>query len=147
VPRSLAVTLVNELAEIRRLGQLVEAFAAENGLSEEAVFYVGLALDEVVMNVIRHGYDDAGRHEIAVQLELHEGVLRAEVRDDGRPFDPLSVPPVDLDRGIDERGIGGLGVHVVRSTMDSVDYRREDGRNVLVLRKRIVPGGPGDSSS
>jgi serine/threonine-protein kinase RsbW len=146
VPQSLAVTLVNELAEIRRLGPLVEAFGAENRLSGDALFYVGLALDEVVTNVIRHGYDDAGRHEIAVRLELDGDVLRAEVRDDGRAFDPLSLPPVDLDRGIDERGIGGLGVHVVRSTMDSVDYRREDGRNVLVLRKRIVPGPAATSS-
>jgi anti-sigma regulatory factor (Ser/Thr protein kinase) len=89
--------------------------------------------------VILHAYDDARVHEIAVGLELEDGVLRAEVRDDGRPFDPLTVPPLDLDRGIDERGIGGLGIHVVRSTMDSVDYRREDGRNVLVLRKRVGP--------
>jgi anti-sigma regulatory factor (Ser/Thr protein kinase) len=131
------VTLVNELTEIRRLGQLVEAFTAENRLSEEVAFLVGLALDEVVTNVIRHGYDDARVHEIAVRLELDEVILRAEVRDDGRAFDPLTVPPLDLDRGIDERGIGGLGVHVVRSTMDSAEYRREDGQNVLVLRKKI----------
>jgi anti-sigma regulatory factor (Ser/Thr protein kinase) len=139
VARSLAVTLVNKLSEIERLSGLVEAFGAENGLPDDVVFFLGLALDEAVTNVILHAYDDARVHEIAVALKVEDGVLRAEVRDDGRAFDPLSVPPLDLDRGIDERQIGGLGIHVVRSTMDSVDYRREDGQNRLVMQKKIAP--------
>jgi serine/threonine-protein kinase RsbW len=96
-----------------------------------------LALDEVVTNVIMHGYRDAGRHEILVRLELGIETLTVQVEDDGRPFNPMDVPPPDLELGIEDRPIGGLGIHFVRSVMTSVDYRRAGGHNVLTMLKQI----------
>ena len=62
----------------------------------------------------------------------------ATVEDDGVPFDPRDAPLPDLDASLDERQAGGLGMHLVRSTMDGIDYRREGGRNVLTVRTPVA---------
>ena len=135
---SMSVTLVNDLSEIERLSRLVEAFGEAEGLGAEPIFSVNLALDEVVTNVIRYGHDDDGRqHPIVVRLALEDGVLTAEVEDDGRPFNPLDAPPPDINASLEDRPIGGLGIHLVRSVMTSVEYRRENGRNVLTMKKKF----------
>jgi acyl-CoA thioester hydrolase len=63
--------------------------------------------------------------------------LLATVQDFGREFDPLSLPIPDLSASLDERKVGGLGIHLMRSLMDEVKYRRVDGKNLLSMRKRI----------
>ena len=136
----MSVTLVNDLAEIERLSSLVEAFGEAEGLGAETIFKVNLALDEVVTNVIRYGHEDDGQpHPIVVRLTLADGVLTAEVEDDGRAFNPLDAPPPDITASLDDRPIGGLGIHLVRSVMSAVEYRRENGRNVLTMRKHLTP--------
>lgn len=135
----LTVRLVNRLEEIERLAAAVEAFGAAHGLPDSVVFALTLSLDEVVTNVISYAYADVRDHPINVHLRLAGDVVHAEVIDDGRPFNPIDVPAPDLDAPIDKRRIGGLGVHLVREMMDELDYRRENGRNILALSKR-VPG-------
>ena len=136
--RQTSLTLVNQLSEVSKIAGFVEAFGEVEGLGPEVVFNLNLALDEVVTNVIRYAHDDDGReHPIVVRLSLERGVLTAEVEDDGRPFNPLEKPAPDLSKTIDERPIGGLGIFLVRSVMSSVEYRREDGRNVLTMRKDL----------
>jgi anti-sigma regulatory factor (Ser/Thr protein kinase) len=91
----------------------------------------------LVTNVILYAFPDVQEHSIDVRLRLEAGVLHADVIDAGRPFDPLSVPPPNLDAPIEERRIGGLGLHVVREMMDTIAYAREGGRNILRLSKRV----------
>lgn len=134
---SMSVTLVNDLAEVEKLSRLVEAFGEAEGLQPESVFNVNLALDEVITNIIRYAHDDGRQHPIVVRLAIDQGVLTAHVEDDGRAFNPLEAPVPDIGASIDERPIGGLGIHLVRSVMNSVEYRREDGRNVLTMKKRL----------
>lgn len=134
---SMSVTLVNDLAEIERLSRLVEAFGEAGGMRPESLFKVNLALDEVITNVIRYAHDDGGEHPIVVRLAIDQDVLTAQVEDDGYAFNPLEAPVPDTGASIEERPIGGLGIHLVRSVMSSVEYRREDGRNVLIMKKRL----------
>ena len=135
---SLSVTLVNDQSEVERLSRLVEAFGEAEGVSADSIFSVNLALDEVITNIIRYAHDDGGRqHPIVVRLALESGVLTAQVEDDGRAFNPLDAPPPDLNASIEERPIGGLGIHLVRTMMNSVEYRRENGRNVLIMKKML----------
>jgi serine/threonine-protein kinase RsbW len=134
-----SITLVNRLEEIERMTRFVESFAERQHLSEDLQFAITLALDEVVTNVIRHGYPAGEVRDIVVWLRLEDGTAVVQVEDEGRPFNPLDAPPVDLDAPLEGRPIGGLGVHLIRSLMDEIAYRREDGRNVLVMRKAAGP--------
>jgi anti-sigma regulatory factor (Ser/Thr protein kinase) len=134
----MSVTLVNDQSEVERLSRLVEAFGEAEGIRPDLIFNVNLALDEVITNIIRYAHDDDHReHPIVVRLALEPGMLTAQVEDDGRAFNPLEAPTPDLNASIEERPIGGLGIHLVRSMMNSVEYRREDGRNVLIMKKNL----------
>jgi anti-sigma regulatory factor (Ser/Thr protein kinase) len=134
---SLSATLANRRTEIERMHQLLEAFGAQHGVSDSVIFAVNLALDEIVTNIIVHGYADGGQHDIRVNIALDDEAIEATVQDDAPAFDPLRIPPVDLEAVADDRPIGGLGVHLVRSMMDRVDYRRDGLENVVVMRKAL----------
>lgn len=139
---SFSLVLRNHVSEIPRLVDRVEAFGAEAGLPPDVTFRLTLALDEAVSNVIRHGVADGGDHPIAVDVRVADGIVTATVEDDGIPFDPNDAPPPNLDAPIEERTPGGLGVHLVKATMDDVRYRREGDRNVLTLRTRAQSRDP-----
>lgn len=134
---SVSATFVNQPAEMERVVAFAERFGEEQHVSADDMMNINLALDEVVLNIIRHGYDDAGEHQIHVALSLDGGVLTMRVEDDGKPFDPLDAPPPDFDLPLEDRPVGGLGIHIVRSIMDTVEHRRDSGRNILIMTKTI----------
>ncbi len=132
----LSLVLRNQLSELEKISEGVSAWCRENGVSTAAEFHLHLALDEIVSNVIRYGWKDDGEHQIHVRLSRLEDELTVEVEDDAMPFNPLEVPAADVDRPVGERPIGGLGIYLVRHIMDHVEYRRLEGRNLLVMRKK-----------
>ena len=134
---SVTAVFVNQRSEIERVVALVERFGEEQQLPAELVITVHLVMDELVANIISHGYDDTAEHQIHVTLAVEDSVLTLRVEDDGRPFDPLQAPPPDLDLPLEERPVGGLGIHIVRSMMDAVEYQRNGDRNVLIMKKAI----------
>lgn len=134
----LDLILDNDLGELERLAAAIDAFAERNGLSPAIAFALNLCLDELVTNTVSHGYGGAGggRHTIRLRVECDETEVRAELEDDATAFDPFrEAPPPDLDGDIDQRRVGGLGVFLVRRSMDRVAYRREGGRNIVTLAK------------
>lgn len=134
------LVLKNDLSEIARLEEFVEEFAAAHRLPQGMVFQVNLALEELVTNVISYAYRDGGNHQITVRLNLDGGQLRADVVDDGIPFNPVDAPPPDLTIPLEQRPIGGLGIHLVRNLFDTLEYKREDDRNHLTMLKQIPAG-------
>lgn len=133
-------TLTNRLVELERAGRLLAEFGRSHRVPAETTFACDLALGELLTNVISYGYEDGREHEIVVRLSIAEGEMVVEVEDDGRPFDPLAAPAPDLAAPLAERPVGGLGLHLVRSVMDDVEYHRRHGRNRLVLRKAMGVG-------
>lgn len=135
----LHLTVVNKLPDIRLAAGAVETFGRGHGLPERLTARLGLALDEVLTNLVSYGFPDGGRHEIAIHLRLAEGRLTMSVTDDGIAFDPLDLPAPDLGLAVEDRPIGGLGIHFVRTVMDEVRYAREAGRNVLTMEVAVAP--------
>lgn len=135
--KRLTLRIANDLAELTRVAESIDAFCAALDLPAECGFKLNIAFEELLTNTINYGYDDGRRHEITLDLAIEDGELVAELSDDGRPFDPLQAPPPDLDSPIEERRIGGLGVHLVKTMMDEVTYAYRDGRNHIRLHKRI----------
>ncbi|MES2692977.1 MAG: ATP-binding protein [Verrucomicrobiota bacterium] len=132
-------TLANDLAEISRLAEGVDAFCAPLDPGTKDVMAVQLALEEAVTNVINHGFDDGQPHTFTVDLILEDRRLTAVVSDDAAAYDPLARPEVDTSVPLEEREIGGLGVHLVKKLMDSAHYERRDGRNILTLVRNFAP--------
>ena len=97
-----------------------------------------LALEELGLNVINYGHDE-GLHEIQFTVTSQAEQVTIEMTDDGRPFDPLhDAPPPDLSAPLEDRRIGGQGVHLVRTLMDQVQYERISGKNHITLVSRRV---------
>ena len=123
--------------ELRRLDAAVENLAQAEGWPPDLVFQIKLVLEELGINILNHGHDDGRSHEIEIELTSKADVLTIEITDDGRPFDPLTdARPPDLDSALEDRVLGGLGIHLVLTSMDEVRYRREQDRNRLTLVKR-----------
>ena len=136
--RTLSALLKNDLAELQRLKQIVTEFAEQHRrLAPELVYRVNLALDEIITNVISYGYEDSSEHEISVHLSWNDPNIKIVVEDDGRPFNPLEAPPPDTGKALVGRQIGGLGIHLVRKLMDDLEYRRENNKNVLILKTQV----------
>ena len=136
----LQLVLKNDSFELGRLAEAFDAFADHHRVTNEARFQLQLCLEEMVLNVINYGFDDDGEHEIHVDFEfqIDSRTVTVRILDDGRKFDPLTqVPEPDVDAPLEDRTIGGLGVHFVRTYMDDARYRHEDGKNLLTLTKTL----------
>lgn len=144
---TLSITLINRTDELERLSRAIGRFADTHGFPEDVTHAIHLALDEVVANVIRHAHGDGDEHQIGVELSLGKGLVTIEVNDDGVAFNPLAMPPPDLDLPIDQRQPGGLGIHIIKATMDGLDYRRSKGRNRLTMVKMLGRFDPGTAAS
>jgi serine/threonine-protein kinase RsbW len=138
------IVLRNDLSEISKLHRALGNFGQKCRLSPRTLFELNLILEEVLANVIAYAYGDNQQHEIMVQADLSDGELVIEVEDDGRPFNPLQVPPPDLERPLAQRKVGGLGLHLVRELTSSIEYDRKDGKNRLVMKQTIEGLQPGD---
>lgn len=132
----------SRLSEIRRAGEMVDAFRARHGLAGEDADALHVVLDEVLSNAIRHGLAGDASHAITVTLELAEGEILIEVEDDGLAYDPTQAAAPVLAASLDERRDGGLGMAFVRGLTDGIEYRRIDGRNRLALRRRLREKSP-----
>ncbi len=113
----------------------VRDFGRENWSSEELVWQIRLVLEEVVTNIISYGYENHTDHTIEVQIVDSEQAVTLSVRDGACPFNLLEYPVPDLEIPLEDRKIGGMGIHMVRQIMDTIDYKREAGENRLRMRK------------
>jgi anti-sigma regulatory factor (Ser/Thr protein kinase) len=125
----------NDRRELARIGESVERFAGECHLTHDDTAQINLVLDELVSNVIKYGYEDAAEHQIDVTVIVDADLITISVEDDGKPFNLLEAPAPNFELSIEERPIGGLGVFLVRSIADAVDYRRDGNRNIVTLKK------------
>ena len=119
--------------EIEIILEAVEYFGEQEDWEPALTFKVKLAIEELGINVANHGRVDK-IPEIEVVVNSSPERLTITIEDDGRPFDPLhDAPPPDLTSALEDRPVGGLGIHFVREMMDEMTYRHEDGKNCLAL--------------
>ena len=129
----------NEMTEVGRLRTFFFSVCREHGIDDETAKTLNLALEEWVANVISYAYPKGMQGHVEVTADVADEVLTLVIKDYGAPFDPTQHAEVDTDAELDERAIGGLGIHLVRSIMDTVSYERTaDGYNRLVLTKKII---------
>jgi sigma-B regulation protein RsbU (phosphoserine phosphatase) len=99
---------------------------------------INLALEEAVVNVMTYAYPQETTGNVDIEAMANDERLKFTISDWGTPFDPTAQKEVDTTLSAEERPIGGLGIHLVRHIMDSINYERTDGKNVLTLRKKLI---------
>jgi serine/threonine-protein kinase RsbW len=137
--RGIHVVLRSDTHEIRRLADAIEYLADSLQLPQPMIFKLNLALDELITNVIAYGYAEQKDGVIDIEMRRHDDRVVVKLIDSAAAFDPLSVTEPDTAAALEDRKIGGLGIHFVRTLIDEVDYRRDDDRNVITLTLLLPP--------
>lgn len=133
--------LKNDPSELNALFQKLENFCIQLGLSKRCQCEVDLVLEELFTNIISHGYTDDDDHWIEITISHESGLLVMRIVDDGIPFNPVEFEAPKLDTPVEERGVGGLGVHLARHFTEDVVYERRGNQNILILKKFLVDNG------
>ena len=131
------MTLKNQLSELKQFKQAFGAFAGNNDFSKKISREMGVVFDELLGNIMNYAYTDEKEHAIEIKVEFSGERLTVTIEDDGIPFNPLEKETPDTDLPLEERQIGGLGIHLVRNLMDKVSYQRRIHKNRLTLVKNI----------
>lgn len=135
------MTLRNDISEVARVLDAIEAFGEAHDLPAKTIFQLNLALDELITNIVSYAFEGHAESRIELTVELRGGGLDAVLVDNGRPFNPVEAELPDLGEGLDERRIGGLGLKLVRTYMDRLDYRRDGELNRLQLHMNVNAAG------
>ena len=139
------ILMFNKKSEVGKLQQFMEGAAKEFGIPDDIHLSLNLAVEEAVVNVINYAYPEGTVGEIELNVtnapvaDLPDSAkaVRFTLIDKGKPFDPTTQGEADITSELDERPIGGLGIHLTRSIMDRMEYRREGDSNVLIMTKII----------
>jgi len=138
VGKSFSLKIGNDLNELAGLCHEVHNFLEEEKAPASPIYKIDLALEEMLTNVIKYGYDDDARHEISVSLQLDQNRILLEMRDDGHEFNPLlEAPPSDLSGELEERRVGGMGILLTRSMVDAISYSRDGNLNAVTVSVNI----------
>src|SRR4051794_8070581 len=114
----MTLVVATDISELGRLHDSVSRFCQQHKLPAEIEDDLTLVLEEILINVIRYGHPEGGKHDILVRLSLDEDDVVAAVEDDGVAFNPLEAPEPDTDSPLEKRPIGGLGILLIRSLMN-----------------------------
>ena len=133
-----SITLPCDINELSRLAEMVEEVCDEVGLPPSTTMQVNLALEEAVANVMYYAYPTGQHGDVTIEAEANAKRIKFVVSDGGLPFDPTTKEEIDINQPLEERAIGGLGIHLIRRYMDSISYERRDDRNILTLMKNII---------
>ena len=131
------LTLFNDVRQISLLAGFMNRIREENNLNPGLATKINLALEEAVTNVVMYAYPKGTKEKINLEAVRDGNTLRFTLTDRGRVFDPTAAPKANISASLKDRPIGGLGIHLVRTIMDSVTYRRAEGKNVLTMTINI----------
>lgn len=136
--RTFSLNVPSSTENLVMIRDFVSHIGAQAGFTDADVARLALAVDEACANVIEHAYSQEATHDVIVRAVVDEEALRFEIVDTGRHFDPALVQPQDVEELIRQRMSGGLGLRLIRSIMDEVQYRIIPGeKNELRMTKKL----------
>lgn len=131
--KTLSISFANNMQELTHVIQVVNVFLEPRELQSKLVYAVNLILEEILVNIIKYGYDDEDSHEIEVRIGVEEEEVALTVTDDGKEFNPLTIPRPDHSKSALDRIEEGLGLQFVRHMRNAMEYRREGDKNILSI--------------
>ena len=137
-PGKFTLEVENKLENMPAISDFVAETLANAGVSDAFASRVQVAIDEASSNVINYAYDGSPG-TVKLTLEITAAELIITVADHGKPFNPLYAPTPDTDLSVEERPIGGLGIHLIKNLMDAVDYSYDPASgNELIMKKHLA---------
>lgn len=133
-----SLTLPNDIETIPQLNVFIDEVAEEIGIDMSLTMSLNLAIEEAVVNVMNYAYSKGKVGDVTIKALADKEWLTFVIIDSGVAFDPTITPEADTTLSVEDRPIGGLGIFLVRQLMDSINYERTDGQNILTVRKRYV---------
>lgn len=131
------LTLPNDIETIPQLNEFIDGFCEQRDIDNDITMSLNLAIEEAVVNVMNYAYPEGTVGYVDIEAEADDDFITFVISDTGKPFDPTQKDEVNTELSVEDRPIGGLGIHLVRRMMDEISYRYADHRNILTLRKRI----------
>ena len=132
-----SISLLNDVSQVVPLNNFVKSVCERVGMDEKSSRNVRLAVEEAVVNVINYAYPLGSQGTISVEARSNGRSLKFVISDTGVAFDPTEASHTDTTLSAEERPIGGMGILLVREMMDSINYERVNGRNILTLIKHF----------
>ena len=132
-----SIKLTNDTQQVPLLNAFTDKMCKAVGFDESVTAQVRVAIEEAVVNVMKYAYPDGHRGDVTIEAAATDAHLKFIITDSGKLFDPTVLPEVDTSLAAKERKIGGLGIHIMRQNMDSINYERIHDLNVLTLRKKL----------
>jgi sigma-B regulation protein RsbU (phosphoserine phosphatase) len=132
-----SIVLHNDTQEVPQLTAFVDEVCQATGFDQMVTMQIQLAIEEAVVNVMNYAYPPGQTGNVTIEAASNDMRLKFTIMDSGKPFDPTVQADVDTTLSAEERGIGGLGIHLMRQLMDSINYERIGDLNVLTLRKEF----------
>lgn len=129
--------LRNDLSELETLRIKLEQFKSKADIPEKTILELNLILDELFTNIVSCGYRDMDEHWVEISICRDEKLLTLCIRDDGVPFNPSAAKPLDTSCPVNERRVGGIGIHLVKRLSDEMIYRRMKNCNIITLKKKL----------
>jgi len=127
-------------ARLENLEELINStlsYLKGAGITGETASGIHLAVDEACTNSIKYAYPEDRGGDIELSCRIDHGLATVTIRDWGYPFNPLDMPPPDLNLDIDKRPVGGLGIYLMKKFSDRIEYRRENDSNLLTIVKKL----------
>jgi serine/threonine-protein kinase RsbW len=130
------ITLSAELESLPKFRDLIKTASQNSGLSQQDIFDMQLAVDEICTNIIMHGYAEMDPGSIILVVEAGSGGLKVSITDFGHPFEPTEPPAPNTEATLEEREVGGLGLFFVFTSVDQLNYESSATGNVTTLVKQ-----------
>jgi anti-sigma regulatory factor (Ser/Thr protein kinase) len=134
---SFTCELKNHIEQLGILCRAIERFVIAHALPKRIFFDLNLVLEEVFTNIVQHGFMDDQEHRIQISVFYEDGVVIVQVEDDGIPFNLAEAKRPHLRCPLEQRQVGGLGIHLVKRIMDDIVYSRKGRKNILTMKKVV----------
>lgn len=132
------ITVPAMLGELYRVQEFVEEQLLAHSTSPKSVIQIAIAVEEIYVNIANYAYiPEVGEATIRIQVGGDPLLVMIQFFDNGKPFNPLSLEYPNIHSTAEERALGGLGILMVKESMDEMDYCYEDGNNILTIKKKL----------
>lgn len=132
------ITVPAELEKLKDVNEFIVGKLNELDCSPRAQIQLEIAIEEIFVNIANYAYNPIiGKATVRMDVDEDNKTVFLQFEDEGTPYNPLTREDPDVTLGVEERRVGGLGIYMTKKSMDDVVYSYEDGKNILVITKRI----------